>query len=58
MIDMILENHEWVLTAALLISEGLSQIPKLKQNSILDFIKDGSKKVLEILKRMKEEKSE
>ena len=54
--EWIVENYEWVLTSLLLISEGLSQIPQLKQNSILDCIKDSSKKVLEITKKMKEDK--
>lgn len=58
MIETVLENYEWVLTALLLISEGLSQAPKLKQNSILDVIKDSAKKILEITKKMKEDKSE
>lgn len=56
MLELVADNYEWVLTCALLISEGLSQIPSLKQNSILDCIKDSAKKLLEITKKLRERK--
>lgn len=49
--EKILSDAAIYLGVALAISEALSQIPSLKENSILDVVKSVSKKALELIKK-------